>query len=609
MVARRSRGKTPLPGQAPSAIKEDAQISITAKYPRPKILVIDAPDIQSALTQKGYTAASGTFGRPMIAPPESGYIAIRSTAELPGHTEQQVVIADLIGPEAEPTKTKSSEPPPPGVRTLWAPLDHGLVDPRPAAMLGVRADMDRILKHGGIFILFAAPRSNPRYKVAELTSYGSLDPYSAQEMHADNWSLLTDLRWLPISADSGEEMDPADNGVPRKLGIDRYFNDGRFECTISPGPLSDRWITLATNKYADPVSGMVLPEKGEEQTAGLIFIFPGLKRRAELVIDLMENVLPEFRPRLFPHAEGTRWTRRPEYDFPQVITLKSQITQVEEEARIQTRKLEEEIKRERAKYGFLHDLLTASGETLVQAVAKTLKMLGFNEVRDADAEAKRRGENVQLREDLQIMDASVPVLVEIKGIAGTPKEASALQVAKYLIPRMREWGRTDLCGLAIVNHQRNLPALEREHEHVFQTDVISNAEQQKFGLLTTWDLFRLARGFILHGWRHEDIADLFTSPGRIHPIPSHYEYVGLVDEYWPGASALGLRLESGILHVGDRVAYEQPVDFIEEGITSLQVDNQSVEEVEAGSYVGIKTSLTKQQARKGTKVYRIRVTV
>jgi hypothetical protein len=87
----------------------------------------------------------------------------------------------------------------------------------------------------------------------------------------------------------------------------------------------------------------------------------------------------------------------------------------------------------------------------------------------------------------------VPVLVEVKGITGIPREASSLQVTKYLAPRMREWGRTDLHGLAIVNHQRHLPALDRDHEQVFQPDVLSNAEDQGFSLLTTWDLYRLVR--------------------------------------------------------------------------------------------------------------------
>lgn len=116
----------------------------------------------------------------------------------------------------------------------------------------------------------------------------------------------------------------------------------------------------------------------------------------------------------------------------------------------------------------------------------------------------------------------------------------------------------------------------------------------------------MVRGFIINGWRHEDIADLFVSSGRIWPIPGHYELVGSIDDYWPQASALGLRLSSSVLHVNDRVAYEQPVDFLEEEITSLQLNGQKIDEAHAGDYVGVSTSLTKQQARTNVRVYRVK---
>ena len=266
-------------------------------------------------------------------------------------------------------------------------------------------------------------------------------------------------------------MDVADNGIARSLGIENYFNKGYFECVVKPGPLTGRWITLATSKYGDPVGGIIAPSKEDEQ-AGLIFIFPQLECRSDLVIDLMDRVLPELRPRLFPHAEGSRWTRRPEYDLPRVTALKRQIIEIETETRTRVSELEEQIEVERSAHGFMPDLLTATGDDLVQAVVQALSALGFNDVRDADVEAKAAGAAGQLREDLRIMDAAVPVLVEIKGLAGMPKEANSLQVAKYLAPRMREWRCHDLRGLSIVNHQRNLPALERDHEHVFQADVV-----------------------------------------------------------------------------------------------------------------------------------------
>jgi translation elongation factor EF-1alpha len=64
-------------------------------------------------------------------------------------------------------------------------------------------------------------------------------------------------------------------------------------------------------------------------------------------------------------------------------------------------------------------------------------------------------------------------------------------------------------------------------------------------------------------------------------------------------------LESGVLRAGDRVAYELPVDFIEETVTSLRLNDQVVEEANAGDYVGLKTTLNKQQARDGLRVYRV----
>jgi len=575
------------------------------KYPRPKILVIDAPAITSALQQRGYAARSGSFGQPIIVPKGANYLPLSSTAHLPGYTEQEIVVVDLVGPEPQKSSPELMEMPGPGVPTVWVPTASGLVDPRPAVIWRVRDDLDRIYRHGGVFVLFATRRFDPKCILNVLDRFGELDGYRAQQLDADNWSLLSELRWLSVTGDIGEEMDVAPSGVARVLGIENYFNAGRFECVVKPyGSVANRWDTLATSKYGDPVAGIISPD--QEKAKGWIFVFPRVERRADLVTELVDRVLPLLTPRLFPHAEGSRWTRRSEYDIPRISALKDEIVKVEESTRIRVRELEEQIEAERGEYGFLHDLLTASGDELVRAVIRALNTVGFNDVRNVDTDAEAAGDTGPRREDLRIMDAALPVLVEVKGITGLPTEAMSLQVTKYLVPRIREWNRPDIHGLTIINHQRNVSALDRDHEHVFQADVISNAEQQGFTLLTTWDLFRLVRGFIANGWQHDDVAGLFVSDGRMRPIPANYELIGLVDEYWEKASALGLRLESGELHVGDRIAYELPVDFIEEDVTSLQLDDHDVEAARTGDYVGLKTKLNKQQARKGVRAYRVK---
>jgi hypothetical protein len=167
---------------------------------------------------------------------------------------------------------------------------------------------------------------------------------------------------------------------------------------------------------------------------------------------------------------------------------------------------------------------------------------------------------------------------------------------------MREWERTDIHGLTIINSQRNLPALDREHTRVFQEDVLTNADEQDFTLLTTWDLYRLARGVIMHHWKRSDIEELFLTSGRMSPIPVHYIPIGTIAQVWKDASAIGVQLAARGLRIGDRLAYQLPVDFAEEDVASLEVDNQPVDEATTGARVGIKTSLI-NKIRKGTKLY------
>ncbi len=196
-------------------------------------------------------------------------------------------------------------------------------------MLHVQDAMDRIYSHGGVFIVFATARFDPQCITNALDRFGDLDPYGSRPLGADNWCLLSELRWLSVTADIGREMDGAQSSVARALGIENYFNDGSFECVVKPtSSITSQWITLATSKYGDPVAGIIVAGQEHQQAAGMIFIFPQAEHRAELVTELVDRVLPALRPRLFPHAEGSHWTRRPEDDLPRISALKNEIIKI-----------------------------------------------------------------------------------------------------------------------------------------------------------------------------------------------------------------------------------------------------------------------------------------
>jgi hypothetical protein len=195
--------------------------------------------------------------------------------------------------------------------------------------------------------------------------------------------------------------------------------------------------------------------------------------------------------------------------------------------------------------------------------------------------------------------------VEVKGLSELPRDRDVLQAGKYVAPRMREWDRTDVQSIAIVNHQRHLPALERDNDGVFRDDVLINAQEQGFGLMTTWDLFRLTRSFQKLKWDSRHVKPLFYMTGRIQPVPLHYEFAGVLECFWERPGVVGIRIEEGVLQRGERIAFEFSVEFEEQQVVSMEVDRTAVTQAKVGELVGVKTHLTKQQAQKGARVFRV----
>ena len=572
------------------------------RYPRPKILLIDMRDESEAvLKAEGYNVRSGSFGVPYQVPKNDTFEPVIINGQVPIFTEQEIIVIDLAPAKPLPWP-KGEKHTSPGERDWWASCTNGIIDPRPRLMVGVRLAFDRILSHGGVFIIFADMRYLQKMKMAyKYKGYGTLE--GDEVILADNWCFLSILHRgnLEVALDHGEEISVLEK-YPRIAQIlSRHVTGGSFQCILRPTHrIARHWITLAENKYSAPVAGAIAEAEGH----GWVFIFPRLRERHLLLARFLKDVLPDLAPRLFPHLEGARWVERPEYELPRVLELKNKIIQIQKEVREQVTVLEGAIGKERTAMAYLHDLIRETGRPMVIAVNKTLDLLGFRSVVDVDEEMKRNGDAGPKREDLQVHDKSPVLLVEVKGISGLPSDAGALQAVKYVAPRMKEWNRTDVQGLAIINHQRNLPALERDNKAPFREDILTNAKEQSFGLLTAWDLFRLVRSFLKHGWKHEHIKGLFYQVGRIDPVPTHYRFIGTVEKFWEKPGAVGVRIEAEGLTQGDRIAFELPVEFEEQRVESLQVDRNSVTHVEIGALAGIKTHLTGEQLRKGVRVFR-----
>lgn len=579
--------------------------SAEPRYPKPKILLVDLPEeAKGRLVDSGFNVQTGTFGRPYRVPAQDGFLPVIAQANLPNYTEQEVVIIDLTPPEPTdgPEGTRSISD---GEMDWYAKTSRGYIDPRPRVMAMVSDDWNRILESGGAFVVFAQPRFRQELVFAK-ARYGMFD--RATEIHFDNWSFLPILSRenLKIEVDHGTESKVRESVDFLEKFLRGHQPGLEFEAVLTPmfnmtqeGYHFDHF-PLVENKFGEVIGGIVLAKKPKK---GRIFILPQVKDKVRAVHELVTTVLPEISRHLFPYFEGDRWVHSEEYEHASVLERRAAQQKVREEAEARIAALETEIEAESDRLGFVHGILTGTGEALVDDLREVFRLIGFKKVEMPEEE-----EGANKQEDLQIHDRSPCLLLEVKGLAGLPTEGDTHQGTKYTLRRMKQWQRTDVSGVFVVNHQRNLPALEREVEKVFTDQQLGDATENGMGLTTTWNLFRLVRGMMRWGWPGKAVQDVFYGKGRLPSLPSHYVPAGTVAHFYSDASVVSVEVAGPGLRVGDTVGFLFPAGFFEEKITSLQVNKQSVVETQPGQRAGYKTTLKRKDVPVDTPIYVVRST-
>lgn len=185
---------------------------IAAPYPKPRIYGVDVPGgVLQALRAAGYSVQQGTFGSAREMKRTRQRIAVRRGDSLPDYPEQEVVLANTA-PVAGPVP--DAQPPEDYVPTLTLNLLQGTVDARPVAMHVARGDSDRILAHGGVFIVTACPRYTLVYEHGTETHRGF---ELGKRYELDNWGFLSILAGLTVEEDSGREMQFASTELGRLL--------------------------------------------------------------------------------------------------------------------------------------------------------------------------------------------------------------------------------------------------------------------------------------------------------------------------------------------------------------------------------------------------------
>ena len=88
-------------------------------------------------------------------------------------------------------------------------------------------------------------------------------------------------------------------------------------------------------------------------------------------------------------------------------------------------------------------------------------------------------------------------------------------------------------------------------------------------------------------------------------MPTHYHCVGVVEHFWPKPHVVGIRVEGNAVRSTDRIAYELPIEFVEQSITTLEVERKRVSEATVGMLAGVATDLSQEVLKKGVRVFRV----
>jgi len=575
------------------------------KYDKPKILLIDMPEEASnGLLKQGYNVSIGSFGNPYKVPISDSYQPIICNGSLPNVTEQEIVIIDLKEPAIlkEPKGEKHTSE---GENDWWASCNQGVVDPRPRLMTWASDKFDRILNHGGLFVIFAKNRETQKMKMGYISHRYGLQ---GDSINFDNWSFLSclDDSFVRIKYDSGNEMYPVDEKDRLIELLIKYIDNSGFDCTLEEGYSlkKENWIPLLKNKYDLIVSAAIAYEY-EKDKYTWILIFPQFSNKADFVLELFQ-LLPNLSPHLFPYYEGNLWLHKQEYELPKVNQLEDEKKVIKQKCDDEITKINLQVEKEKEDNKYWYDLIRETGDSLVQAVIRVLSILGFKDVVDVDKESRTSSSGGSLREDIQIKDESPILIVDVKGITGLPSDAEATQAHRHAVMRMKEWNRTDVNSLTIINHQRNIPPLDRENNMPYRQELINGSSQMDLGLMTTWDLYRLLRSFLRNKWKPENVKPLFYKSQRISIIPTNYEYLGKIRQIWEQANAFSVIVEESTLENNDKIGIETPVEIFEYEIASLMLNNQEVAKAEIGNEIGIKTKQFPNNIKKAFRVYKIK---
>lgn len=553
-------------------------MAIETKRKKTKICCLDLDTDCLNLLNKRFDVYDGSLGKPIdVSGKNYRGLNLLLNYELPRNIhEYEIFIEDMIKSDKIPyNKEENTRTEVFGSEEYYFVSTHPqtVFDSCPFGSSILNEEIHKYRSRPAIRIAFQAPFQSLEYYFKNIA-----DHYSGQSIVHNNYEHLGEFC---LSSIAGHEVKLCDNDLSRTL-FEPFLDDLSY-CQVYEHPKKwgdegkwvkdEQFLPLLMNKYGDIVSYLWLDKKD------IILVLPQAKRKRELLQKVMQEFVFKYFSAYFPEVEESLWLNQPTYYLPNQEDLLKEKENLTAKYNESLTALDKRIEMNNSKYSFLHKLLTATGDELVEACIKYFKWLGFKNIIDKDKELDKdfNEEDVQIEtEDKGLL------LVEIKGIHGTSTDAQCSQIFKNVFRRREERQRFDVFGLYIVNNERGVEPLSRTIPP-FNQQQIKDAINEKRGLCYTWQLFNLyfeiEDGIIT---KHEAQNMLFNK-GLLDFAPKVNE-VAVPYKYYKQHTIVCLKISKVSINVGDFFFYQETGRWKKVKILTIKDGDKEFQTVSDGSY-------------------------
>lgn len=579
---------------------EELTNPLTNMNERPRICCIDIKkEIVDSLIEEGYNIFNATLGKKIKIPNKNRHDNrfVLLNFDFPNNIHEfDIFLIDLENvdqinyiPEDHIRDNHTGK----SAITLLSSYPETIFDPRPLSSLILNRKLSQIGERNHMILTFTSGDYEIEYETVKIT-----EGYTERQ-GIEKHGIYSFAGYVPLSEPKfGKEMNVCNVRDDLKHLLTKHVNNSHYNQTFHHPTNWDngkrepdqKYVPLIKNTSGDIVSIC------EQRENSLNFYFPQIEDKYNFLSEFLKNIAPSLSPDLFPFSTTFTWKENREYWLPNHEILIEQKEQIIKDYEHKLSQKEKEISKNKEDYAFLHEILTETGDRLVNATVEFLKWLGFSNAVNAD-NLKLDGQ--VLEEDIQIETEEGLIIIECKGIAGTSTDADCSQISKIKHRRCKQRNKFDVFALYIVNHQRYLPPLQRNNPP-FNKNQIQDAVNDERGLLTTWQLFNLyyeiENGII----SKEEARISLIKFGLVEFKPSSIVFIDEPSEFFKNGTICIINIKDIQLKIGDEILIEKNNQFKKAIIEGIQSESKPINECSDGE-IGISLNIS---VKKNSKLWK-----